>query len=147
MQRIIYLCITLALLVSCKSNKDPIKDLSKESFILFGTGGGFTGKVTSYKLFETGQIKKQTGINTAFNSHSTIDKKTCIQIFNSIEQLDLKSKPINDPGNLYYFIELNEKGEKTRFTWGGINKEPDSVIRAYYNLLHGLATRKQIAKE
>lgn len=147
MQRIIYLCIILVLAVSCKSSKDPVKGITNETFILFGTGGGFTGKVTSYKLYESGQIKKQSGVQTAFNSHATIDERTCTQIFNSIEQLDLKSRPINDPGNLYYFIEINEKGEKTRFTWGGINEEPDAAIRGYYNLLHGLATRKQIAKE
>ena len=147
MQRIIYLCVILVLMVSCKSSKDPVKGIVNETYILFGTGGGFTGKVTSYKLYESGQIKKQSGIKTAFNSHTTVKVKTCEQIFKSIEQLDLKSKPINDPGNLYYFIELNEKGEKTKFTWGGINEEPDNAIRAFYNLLNGLATRKQIAKE
>ena len=147
MQRIITLCVILVLVVSCKSSKYPVKGITNETYILFGTGGGFTGKVTSYKLYESGQIKKQSGIKTAFNSLTTVEEKTSKQIFKSIDQLDLKSRPINDPGNLYYFMELNEKGEKTKFIWGGIKEEPDDAIRAFYNLLNGLANRKQIAKE
>jgi len=141
------LLIASTMLFACKSTKDAVKNTEHPSYILFGNGGGFTGKTTTYQLAKSGQIKKQSGIKSAFNSHSTVESAVCTQIFESIDKLELKDKSLNDPGNLTYFIEIHQDGTVHRLAWGGTSQEPDSAVRGFYNLMHGLATRQVIAKE
>jgi len=111
--------------------------------INFGNGGGFSGKVVEYRLNENGLIEKRNG--NSYSTKTQIDKDLCEQIFNSIESLDLYSKRIDDPGNMYYFVSIRDSDMIIPFTWGGINKEADPALKNYYQLLWGLANRKVTA--
>jgi len=113
--------------------------------ISFGNGGGFSGKVHEYRLNEHGLLEKRNG--NSYTAKTQIDKTLCKQIFNSIESLDLYSKRIDDPGNLYYFVSITDSDMVIPFTWGGINQEVDPALRNFYQLLWGLANRKVMATQ
>ena len=135
------------LIVSCKSNKDVVMEKSEMKSISFGSGGGFAGAFTQYKLYESGLIEKQESAKAPFLTVNTVEKDVCEQLFNSVKSLDLITKKINDPGNMYYFLKVHDGQSMVDFQWGGVNEKVDPVIKNYYNLLTSLAKRKVMATE
>lgn len=135
------------LLFSCKSNQALVQDKTQMRSIEFGNGGGFAGSLTKYKLYESGLIEIQDKINGSFRSYNNIEEKVCQQIFNSIESLNLESKGIDDPGNLYYFLNVKDGENSMKFNWGGVNQKADPALKQYYKLLTSLAKKKNMATE
>lgn len=84
-------------------NKTGIEEIS------FGTGGGFTGKVSTYILQANGRLYKEG------NEFKKIGSKETLEIFN--EAKAVKEYTFNEPGNLYSFIEIKSKGKENRIVW------------------------------
>jgi hypothetical protein len=147
MKYYIYLFFGCLFFFSCKSNDIVYTANSVEGErIIFGNGGGFAGTVTTYMLFDNGQMFMKGPRKDSFVSHQVIEQKLCDQLFKNSETLGLKDMTVNDPGNMYYFIELVGKEEKKKLMWGG-NEEVDPMLKAYYQNLFDLAKRKSIVKE
>lgn len=134
---------------ACKTKKDAVEkeaisanavSFPTDKAISFGNGGGFSGQTTEYRLNDEGLIEKRNG--DSYSVVKQIDQEVCNQIFKSFESLELSSKRIDDPGNLYYFVNYRESDMMHGFTWGGINQKVDPALKNYYQLLWNLATKK-----
>lgn len=119
--------------LSCKTAKKSF-DPKSEKYMSFGSGGGFTGKVNQYFIKTDGNIFKK--VDTGFVFLSKLPKNNVDQIFSNFNTLSLDKTILNNPGNMYYFIEHNKMDEygPQKLTWGG--KELDNKnIETYYQIL------------
>lgn len=119
--------------MSCGTKK-PIFDPNdtKSDYISFGSGGGFTGKVSSYFLNRKGDIFAPS--DTTFIKISSISEEMVHQVFQNYNALGLDKMILNDPGNKYYFIERNLNGEKQILKWGN-NPLDNKNISTFFDIL------------
>ncbi len=118
---------------SC-STKKPIFDPNEaeSDYILFGSGGGFTGKVNNYYLNKNGDVFLPK--DTTFVKVSSVSEEMVNQIFKNYTVLGLDKMILNDPGNKYYFIERNINGQKQTLKWGN-NPLDNNNVKTYFDIL------------
>ena len=126
MIRFLSLLLLLVTLNSCVMNR--IAQRTGIDDISFGSGGGFTGEVKTYrlsadcKLFD-GEIEMNP---IEFGKTSTIFKNAAA----------LKDLKFNEPENMYSFIEIKSKESTNRIVWAfGSTSVDKKVIELYNELL------------
>ncbi|MBK9256545.1 MAG: hypothetical protein IPM42_13740 [Saprospiraceae bacterium] len=126
--------IFLILFLSCKSvDFNPSnKDIN---YLHFGSGGGFTGVVSSWYLTDAGLIYKEE--DGKFTKIKSIKKESARQVFSNFTSVGLDNLALNDPGNRYYFIEKNYSGNSHKIIWGGKN-QVDTNPELLYQILNHL---------
>jgi hypothetical protein len=93
--------------------------------IKFGTGGGFTGEVRTYKLtaacklFEKEKVLKK------------VESKKTMKLF--IQAKELKELNFNEPENIYSFIEIKTKLRTNRIVWNYRSTTLDNKVIQLYN--------------
>jgi hypothetical protein len=133
--------IVLGVLVSCKSKK-AVLDPASAPAIVWGNGGGFTGKEVSFKLLENGQIFKSEGAQSGISLEmKPIKAKVAKAMFSAAKELDLATVALNSPGNMYYFVEFQVDGKPNRITWGDKQAELPQKLKDFYVLLNQLALK------
>lgn len=105
---------------------------AQETYILFGKGGGFTGKTNVYKVFPNGKIQKGSGLlEIKYSQCSKIRKSAARKLFSGID--NLKTEPFSHPGNMYYFITVFDGAKETKYTWGANDFSAPEEILSIYN--------------
>jgi len=119
--------------LSCKTTKKTF-DPKVEKYISFGNGGGFTGKVKQYYIKPDGHVFQKA--DTGYVYLTKLKKNKADQIFANYTTLSLDKKILNNPGNMYYFIEHNKMDEygPQKLTWGAKDLD-DKNIETYYQIL------------
>ncbi len=126
--QIIRLLASLLFFISCSSSKQG----SNPEFIRIGNGGGFSGLETIYTLKLNGQVEKGNELI------GKLKKADLNQILRNIEVLNLDQIELNQPGNMYKFIEYNLKGKIHRMTWDSNSSEVNNNLNLFYNHLFHL---------
>lgn len=138
--------LALLLFSQCKVVKyTPDKLPTKQ--IIFGDGGGFVGVETSYTLLENGQIFKQVGVDADYEELKSIKPKSAKDIFEKVHSLQLYKMDIEQPGNLYYFIQEVNESIDSRVTWGAGDYLPPQSVISVYKELQELAAGQEVVKE
>ena len=122
---------------SCK-NQQFLPSKYEDKQINFGNGGGFTGAVNQYILFENGQLFTQKGMSDSLIVLPKIKKKVVKMIFEKYDEYKIGKKFIHFPGNRYHFIEMKMGKEVSRQTWGKNDYTPDEQLLEFYNLLNSV---------
>lgn len=129
--RILLILFTLTITLSgCKSNEKVQRDLSKVQ-ILVGSGGGFTGFYTEYKILGTGKVERYTSKDekTAAIGNVPIDS---IRVWvNELDRMNFYGIELNQPGNMSYYLELTEPEKKNRIKWGSAT--PPAAVQSLYD--------------
>lgn len=127
--------LTLASL-GCKTTNQYYTPQSFEGAQLkFGNGGGFTGAVTTYILLENGQLFGMEPTKSDTIHIPRLDQKLTDQLFSSYHDMGMDKATHNDPGNLYYFLEVQNEGEPHRIVWGGLEDINPTIPQYYLNLM------------
>jgi hypothetical protein len=129
--------ILLFAIVACTTSKNVINN--KIETIVFGSGGGFTGVVTTYSLSADGHlniVERNKNISV-----KTVDKKTVKELFEKANEL--KSYQFNVPENVYSFLEIQTKENKQNITWGFGSTKVDSRVTTLYNELMSLIKKSK----
>ncbi len=130
---------------SCKTYDSP--DNYPERQIVFGSGGGFTGKVQSYTLLENGQLFHHNGISNTTKELEKIDKTKAKDLFNKLSKADIENTKYDDPGNMYYFVKSKKGTKEHSVTWGGQKgKTPEACNQLYKELMSIINERKMKGK-
>lgn len=136
---LLLLALSTVFWFSCKSTQ---KSYTLEDYegrrILFGNRGGFAGGEMKYIIFENGQVYKSKR-RTEIVQIDRLDEKTVKQLFENIDNLNLREEKIMDRGNLTAFIHLREEDGATKWEWGE-NGKPSQQLKIYYKTLFGLMT-------
>ena len=123
---------------SCKSQEY----VAERPQIQFGTGGGFTGWVTTYYLMDNGQLYVKKHESETYDSVKKVDKATVKGIFDFIDTNQLGKKNFRQPDNMYQFVafqlEKNPGEPPIRVVWSEGNKLIDQNMETLYKMLNDL---------
>ena len=121
----IYSLLLLVMLNSCATSKIVVNTGIEE--ITFGSGGGFTGVVKTYKLTSCGKL---------FEDDTELKKVSSKKRFELFKQAKvLKDVDFNRPDNLYRFIEIKTKEKTNRIVWSFGSMEIDKNALELYDSL------------
>ena len=130
--------LPVILFFSCTALKT--EKVQKNDFpIIFGNGGGFTGKLMEYTLTGTGEIFQKTGLKGQTRKVKTLTPVETAEIYNKFRQISFDKIQFKHPGNLYYFLRSGSGGNYHEVTWGD-NKFacPDAVSEFYKFIIEKL---------
>ena len=146
LMKFIILLVSLVIMVvmaACSAQKAH-PDAYAKSKIIFGSGGGFTGAVTTYCLTEEGQLFKKASMNADWEAVVVSDKKSAQQCFSIISTIDFNRIILNQPGNRYRFIEYKSDTIDHKVLWGRNKDEVPNELLILYKLLNDtIETPKQ----
>ena len=99
----------------CKTTKiDPNNYTDWQ--IRFGDGGGFSGKITEYALFASGDIYSVQG--ESLQHLTKVPRKTAKQFQSNLQSIGFDELSFKKPGNIYYWIETKDQSRTRKITWG-----------------------------
>jgi len=126
---------------SCKP-KDYALDNLPNRQIIFGEGGGFTGKYTTWMLLDSGQVFQKSGIGAEFEPLGKVKYKTAKGFYKKAETIPTEKMKENRPGNYNYELILQRDTLELKSTWSN-ESDIDSTILTLYKELRRLAMEKQ----
>lgn len=106
--------------------------------IVFGHGGGFTGKVHEYALLENGYILRIQKDSATQRIVEKIGKKKAATYYAAVDSMRLHTWLYDVPGNIYHYIILKREGKKdNKIVWDGSGNDPHAPknIEEYFNKL------------
>lgn len=113
----------------------------KKAILYFGHGGGFTGIVNTYALMENGRLFSQKSLSDkTFTQVTKLGRNQTAQIFSNYFFLGIPAIQLEDPGNIYKFVEYTRRQDRHRLTWGGKIPVPDNLTLFYSNLISLIPT-------
>jgi hypothetical protein len=134
---VFYIAFIALALFGC--HKKLLMEKINESHIAFGNGGGFTNLVKKYRLLEDGKIVEETKMQDSiqYKVVAEIGKRKAKECFAAINKLNLDSLQFSEPGNLYYFIAVQNKDSlaNNRVVWGRKDKPIAPAIEDFYKIL------------
>lgn len=138
MKKLLGVCILLFLATACKTPKLE----GAERLLQFGTGGGFTGKLSTLTLSSWGKVKSP---SLSKENSLKISTKELTRIFALADSIKTNIPKFNQPGNLYYVLSFSTDTDMFDYTWGQTDfKTPEPILRLY-NMLEK-ATKKSLKK-
>ena len=130
--RILLTLFVATLFFSCSSS-GKVTDIESDRLI-FGNGGGFTGKYTSYELYKDGHVFALLPDST-LHPIKRLRKNQTREIFAQAQKLRMAQPAFNHPGNMSSFIKYKYGGESTEYNWGDPNVSvPDEITNLYSQL-------------
>lgn len=132
------LCFTLPfllLLTCCKSKQYTASELPPNQ-LRFGNGGGFSGFVTEYTLLDNGQMFVKKSPADTLAAYKNVKTKQAKALYQQLANLKIETLDFNHPGNMYYYIESQQKDSLYRVTWGSMDQPVrKDVNQLYQNLM------------
>jgi exopolysaccharide biosynthesis protein len=144
MKKILFFFISI-FLFSCQSEKYvSLKDYPQEkSKIIFGNGGGFTGQVNAYVLLENGQLFSSNSLTNETKELKVLKKKELKTLFKNMEALQMEKRTLDNPSNMYQFLEFVKEGKIHKYQWGNLKDKPEfEDVGKMYEQLIGLLKRE-----
>src|SRR6218665_1523848 len=116
--------------------------IAQDTFITVGSGGGFTGAVTVYKITEKGEVFKG-GMGGIFTECGAIRKSKARKFVKETTNVVQRAGDFNHPGNLYHFLSFKNEGQENKITWGSSQEvAPEGVTEVYKKLMDTIASLK-----
>jgi hypothetical protein len=103
--------------------------------VVFGKGGGFTGKYDEYFIDNKGDLYKKDPASAAFTLLKSLSKKQYKSLFREIKKNDLITVAFNNPYNYSYYIEIYDGDKSNRIVWGNATNPPPSAVTAVFQKL------------
>lgn len=125
----------LLLFIGCKSQQYTFEELP-EKYIQFGSGGGVTGMVTTFTLLPNGQLFKNNSITKEYTELQKVPKDKVKLLFKMLADLKQTNTPIEQPGNMFAFLEDIDGKSTYRTVWDTANPQVSEEIRTLYKMLY-----------
>lgn len=117
-------------------------DLRFRPHLAFGHGGGVAGHESAYVFLENGTLYKRIGQDSLVRIR-LLYASTAKRHFATARRLRLAQSVSEHPGNLYYFVKLNESQKQGGgATWGDPATKPPAGLKALYDGLMKLVPKK-----
>lgn len=110
---------------------------AQNKFVSIGSGGGFAGTATVYKVTPKGLIFKGEGIgDIKFTLCGKIKRGRAKEIISEVIVQTRATKEFRHPGNMYYFIGYTENDNQKTITWGDADHQVPDKIKKLYEDVH-----------
>ena len=110
------------------SNKEEKKNL----FFIIGSGGGFTGKYTHFKVYNSGKVEKLNDATETYEAYTEIEEELIAVYFTELEALNISERKHDHPGNMTFFIQVMEDNELHTIKWGEIKYPVNNAIELFF---------------
>lgn len=111
--------------------------------IVFGSGGGVTGAVSTYELYENGSLYENSSLNLDISQKKLSAVKGIKEIQNQFEALKIDDINLNAPGNIYFFVGYEKDGKTHRCTWGANDVIAPENLKLFYENLMNIISKNQ----
>lgn len=142
---IIFFCLTLVIFGlfwgSCKSTQYLPNDYPHTQ-IQIGNGGGFAGVINQYAIYESGDVYYNNQIEENYTKIGKLDKNSVSQLLSNYSLLGLNEVILNEPGNIYSYINYVSEGKQHKVLWGKrppLNKNVETFYNNILNTVKGLS--------
>lgn len=108
---------------------------AQSKFISVGSGGGFAGTATVYKVLPSGKVLKGAGVGVGdvkFSHCGKIKKGKARQMVERVADQLNSGTPFNHPGNLFYFISYTEDNNQRTIRWGDTDHPIQEDVKKLY---------------
>lgn len=126
---------------ACKTKAPMLPTQTNKPFITIGNGGGFTGAISTFYLMEDGSLYRTGFDDTSFVFIGALENNLSDQMFTNYKSLNLDKIELDEPGNRYYFLSINDNGKEKKLLWGK-NKIDNKNITIYHKNLMDLIRKK-----
>lgn len=116
---------------NCSSDKS-FKELR------FGSGGGFTGAISEFRVKENGDVFQYNSMEKEEKLIKSITSEELKTIKEKIALLPADALTINRPYNMYYYIQL----DTMKAVWGDPSFTAPKELLDLYNYLNTLAIKQ-----
>ncbi|MBK8911089.1 MAG: hypothetical protein IPM61_07140 [Chlorobi bacterium] len=127
MKMLAMLALLMAILVACSANSDVQQTSGRKAdtasaivrTLIIGSGGGFTGIYRGYRICSDGRVYawsapaggRDTGI-ILFTDADSVEG-----FFRVIDEMKFQQVDYNDPGNMNWYVELQQGEQSHRVQW------------------------------
>jgi len=109
--------------------------------VVAGSGGGFTGMVTAYKIFMDGKVYKGKGVaEIQYTECAKIRKAKAKKLIRRAAETLGTAGEFNAPGNQYYFLTAVQGGKENKATWGAADQPAPEALKTLYQDVQGVVT-------
>ncbi len=109
--------------------------------IQIGSGGGFTGEITAYKIIKE-KITKGKGLGALRYSESAVlSNKKLKKIKKGANEILKKNTTFNTPYTTYKFINVYTNGKKIELVWGDPAFKCPKEIQDYYTKVNKIIAK------
>lgn len=99
-----------------------------------GSGGGFSGRVTTYYLLENGHLYLKRSPDSTFTLIGIQTKANTRRAFSALENTcKIKTTQFDQPGNTYRFVRWKKGQEEYRVVWGDARQKPPVRYPKFYD--------------
>jgi hypothetical protein len=106
--------------------------------IVFGKGGGFTGKYDEYFVNKNGELYKKDPSTKSFTLLKELSHKETKNIFKEVEANKLFEIKFNHPYNITCYMEIEKGSSSNRIVWGDAKNLPPSPVVIVFDKLMSL---------
>lgn len=134
------LIIPVMLLVpgACKPKIVVNNANNQPATLIFGQGGGFTGKVTEYAIVSDGNLYANDLSTGERKLLKKINHKISRQFFIDAESLHLFTLQFNNPYNINYYIIYVKGPKQNKVNWGDAKNPPPAGVKELWERLWDL---------
>ena len=142
--RLTLLVFSLVLFSCNSSRKVTSQKIESENYFIIGSGGGFTGLYTQYKIYDSGLIEIYDFENKTYHQYSAADKSQIDDFFDQIIKLDLINIDYSIPGNISDYIDVLSTDQTiNHIVWAnGSNDFSPEIIKFHENLMRFIKDQK-----
>ena len=135
---IVILCV--AVLSGCHQSSTR----ALQQTLIFGQGGGVTGIRTEYRVSEDAVLHRRNPQTDSLEILGVWNAAFVKQSFSNFHVLGLDTLVCNEPGDLYYYIQLSTPDTSYSIVWGrpGFKPQPE-VVRFFNNLYRSVKPKSQ----
>lgn len=111
--------------------------------LVFGQGGGITGKYTEYALVVDGTLYSVDPATGARVRVKSIGRRELRRFFIDAESLGLLSLQFNHPFNMNYYIVFIKGTKQNKVNWGDPRLPPPAGVKDFWDRLWALSKDKK----
>lgn len=132
----IFLCI--AFLMACTPTK-------RYAEVHYGRAGGVTGDKQHYVVNKIGELRRKNDSKSEFVLVKTLTETEQKKLYKLLKAADVDQLNINEPHNIYCFLELKETDESPakKLVWGHPESKLSKEMVALQDYLFSLDQKKE----
>lgn len=123
----VFIPVLLMVLFSCNPKLYSPLDYQGE-MIIWGTGGGFTGGVSTFCLMDNGHFFRSEDAGKSYSAVGKLSKSSVKTFFHNYHTFALDKVILKEPGNKYFYLIHKHNGKEHKLIWGF--KEPENKVPA-----------------
>jgi len=139
-KKLLSILLLVGLFSSCKTTEHQLDELP-DTYLSYGSGGGFAGSLDEIFIFENGQVLESKTFVDSTIVHPKVKKSEVKSLIDYVLKENLLTYKMFKPGNLYYFINIKIDGAENRIVWGVERGNTPERIAPLYNKLVALTSQ------